>query len=202
MLKYISVDPRIRIKPADLLESPVVIRVNRFNEESAEKFSENLSKAHETGQPIVPIVIDSYGGHVYSLLSMITEVQNSKIPVATVIESKAFSCGSILFSCGSEGYRYCAPNATLMIHEVGGDSFGKVEDLKVDAEEADRLNSLLFKVLAKNCGKPEDFFLDLIHEKGHTDYFLTAKEAKKLNLANHLRVPEFRINVTVDIKLH
>jgi ATP-dependent Clp protease protease subunit len=161
MIKYLNVDPRIKVKATDLLLEPVVVRVNKFNEESVEKFVEGMAKAHETGQEIIPVIVDSYGGQVYSLLSMISEIQSSKLPVATIVESKAMSAGAILFSFGTEGHRYCAPNATLMIHEVSSFQFGKVEELKVDAEETDRLNTLIFKLMAKNCGKDDDYFLNL-----------------------------------------
>jgi ATP-dependent Clp protease protease subunit len=198
MIKYHNVDKRIKVKLADLVDEPVVIRVNKFNEESSEKFAEQMSKAHETGQTIIPVVIDSYGGQVYSLLSMIADIQSAKLPVATIIESKAMSAGAILFSFGTDGHRYMAPNATLMIHEVSSFSFGKVEDLKVDAEETDRLNDLIFKLMAKNCGKPPEYFLDIIHQIGHTDWFLVPKEAKKHNLVNHIKVPEMKVTISVD----
>jgi len=199
MKKFTTVDPRIKVKIPDLLESPVVVRVNKFNEEAAEKFAENMGKAHETGQDIIPVIIDSYGGEVYSLMSMVSEVQNSSLPVAMICESKAMSAGSILFTFGTEGYRYMAPHGTLMIHEVSSFQYGKVEDLKVDAEEADRLNDLIFKLMAKNCGKDENYFLDIIHEKGHTDWYLTPKEAKKHNLVNHIKVPEMHVDVKVEM---
>ena len=32
--------------------------------------------------------------------------QNCKVKVATVVESKAMSCGAVLFTCGAEGHRY------------------------------------------------------------------------------------------------
>lgn len=199
MKKYLTVDPRIKTKTCDLLEPPVVVRVNKFNEEAVDKFSESIAKAHETGQEIIPVIIDSFGGCVYSLLSMISEVQNSSLPVAMICESKAMSAGAILFTFGTEGHRYLAPHATMMIHEVSSFAYGKVEDIKVDAEEADRLNDLIFRLMAKNCGKADDYFLDIIHEKGHTDWYLTPKEAKKHNLVNHIKVPEMHIDVGVSI---
>lgn len=199
MKKFTIVDSRIKVKLADLMEPPVVIRVNKFNEEAVDKFAESMSKAHETGQNIIPVIIDSYGGDVYSLLSMISEVQNSNLPVAMICESKAMSAGAILFTFGTEGHRYMAPHGTLMIHEVSSFQFGKVEDLKVDAEEADRLNNLIFKLMAKNCGKDDDYFLDIIHEKGHTDWYLTPKEAKKYNLVNCIKIPEMKVDVKVDV---
>ncbi len=201
MIKYMNVDPKIKLagKREELIEPPVVIRLSKFNEEGVKEFSESFSKAHETGQPVIPIVVDSYGGQVYSLLSIISEIQSSKLPVATICESKAMSAGAILFSFGTEGHRYMAPNATLMIHEVSSFSFGKVEEIKADSHETDRLNTLIFRLMAKAVGKEENYFLDIVHHKGHADWYLTAKEAKKHNLANHIRVPEFKVDVKVDM---
>ncbi len=50
------------IGEVELRKQPVVIRVNKFDEESAKKFSDAMSEAQNTGQPIVPVIIDSYGG--------------------------------------------------------------------------------------------------------------------------------------------
>ena len=44
-------------------------------------------------------------------------------------------------------------------------------------------------------------FLDIVHQKGHADWYLEADEAKKHNLANQIRVPKFDISIGVDIKL-
>lgn len=199
MLKRIEIDHRIKVKNiTDLIEQPIIIRLKKFNEESTDKFSEDLSKAHETGQPVIPIVVDSYGGQVYTLLGMISEIQNCKIPVATICESKAMSAGAILFGLGNHGMRFMAPHATLMLHEVSSFHFGKVEDLKADADETDRLNSYIFELLANNCGKSQEYFLDKIHEKGHADWYLTAKEAKKHGLCNHVKLPSLNVKVTVN----
>ncbi len=93
------------IKTVELRSSPVVIRVNKFDEKSAKDFAEKIASAHNTGQSVIPVIIDSYGGQVYSLMSMIASIKNSELPVATIVEGKAMSCGVILFSCGTEGYR-------------------------------------------------------------------------------------------------
>ncbi len=189
------------IKEIELRKSPVIVRVNKFNEESAKKFAQQMAQAHNTGQKVIPVVIDSYGGQVYSLMSMIGAIKNADIPVATIIEGKAMSCGAILFSFGEEGMRYMDSHATLMIHDVSSSEYGKVEEIKASADETERLNQIVYKMMAKNCGHEESYFLDLVHEKGHADWFLDAKEAKKHGLANHLRMPTIYINVDVDIKM-
>ena len=176
---------------------PIVIRVRKFDESAAKEFSAAVSKAQNTGQPILPVIIDSYGGQVYSLMSMISDIHASRIPVATIVQGKAMSCGALLFSFGKEGMRYMDPDATLMIHDVSSMSIGKVEDVKADAEETERLNQKVYKMMAKNCGHHENYFLDIIHEKSHADWFLEADECLKHNLANHLHIPTLKIEARV-----
>lgn len=186
-------------EPKLIDDLPIVIRVNKFDEASAKTFSVLMRKAQNTGQPVVPVIIDSYGGQVYSLMSMISDVQHSKIPVATIVQGKAMSCGAILFSFGAPGKRYMDQNATVMIHDVSSMDRGKVEEIKASAEETERLNKKIYHMMAENCGQHEDYFLEIVHEKGHADWFLDAKECKKHKLANHLRVPDLKIEATVRI---
>ena len=188
-----------KIKEIELRKQPVIIRVNKFDEESASKFAMEVAAAHNTGQKVIPVVIDSYGGQVYGLMSMISAIKHAELPVATIVEGKAMSCGAILFSCGTEGYRFMDPDATLMIHDVSSMDMGKVEELKAGAAEADRLNDKIYKMMAQNCGKKDDYFLKIVDKKKHADWFLDAVEAKKHNLVNHLRVPKMNINVNVEI---
>jgi ATP-dependent Clp protease protease subunit len=176
---------------------PTVIRVRKFDEASAKEFSELMTKAQNTGQPVVPVIIDSYGGQVYSLMSMISDIQHSRIPVATIVQGKAMSCGAILFSFGAEGKRYMDPNATVMIHDVSSMGWGKVEELKADAAETERLNQIVYRMMAQNCGHHDEYFLDIVHDKGHADWYLDANECKKHKIANHLHVPELKIETKV-----
>ena len=189
------------IKELELHNNPVTIRVNKFTEDSAAEFQRKMAMAHNTGQDIIPVIIDSYGGQVYSLMAMISAIKNSELPVATIVEGKAMSCGALLFSFGTEGHRYMDPYATVMIHDVSAGAIGKIEELKANSEEANRLNEQVFKMMAQNIGKSDKYFLKRIHEKGHADWYLTPQECKKINLANHLRVPVLNIKINVEMEL-
>ena len=189
------------IKTLELKVQPIIIVVNDFNEESANEFSEAVSLAHNTGQKVIPVIIDSYGGEAYSLLSMISCIKSSNVPVATIVKGKAMSCGAILASFGEDGLRFMDKDSVMMIHDVASAAFGKVEELKTNAREADRLNKKLYTMMARNCGKPDDYFLKLIHDKGHADWFLEAEEAKEHNIVQQLRIPQLKGKVSVDIEL-
>ena len=77
MKRLIKCDPRIIQKKNELLEPPVIVRVNEFTESSAKTFAEDMQRAHEAGQPIIPVVIDSYGGMVDSLIAMVSEIESA-----------------------------------------------------------------------------------------------------------------------------
>ena len=187
------------LKEVELRKAPVIVRVNKFDETSAKDFHNHMAQAHNTGQKVIPVVIDSYGGEVYSLMSMISAIRHSELPVATIIEGKAMSCGAILFSFGEEGMRFMDPNATVMIHDVSSGHLGKVEEVKASAAETERLNKIVYKMMAQNCGKKDDYFIKLVDKKKHADWFLDANECKKHGLANQLRIPKLHITVNVNI---
>ena len=187
------------IKEIELRKNPIIVRVNKFDEDAAKKFDQEIAQAHNTGQKIIPVVIDSYGGQVYSLMSMISAIKHAELPVATIVEGKAMSCGAILFSFGTQGYRFMDPDATLMIHDVSSMDMGKVEELKAGAQEADRLNKIVYTMMAQNCGKADDYFMKIVDKKKHADWFLDSKQSKRHGMANHLRVPSLRISVDVNI---
>lgn len=198
MLWKLNIDNQV--KEVELRHNPVIIRVNKFDEESAKEFATQVSLAHNTGQNVIPIVIDSYGGQVYSLMSMIAAIKNAELPVATIIEGKAMSCGAVLFTFGEEGMRFMDKDATLMIHDVSSAQWGKVEEIKASAAETERLNKKIYTMMARNCGHEDNFFLDSVHERGRADWYLTAQEAKKLKIANQIRVPKLTVSVGVDFK--
>jgi len=198
MLWKLNIDKQI--KEFELRHTPIIIRVNKFDEDSAKEFSAKISLAHNTGQKVIPVIIDSYGGQVYALMSMIAAIKASELPIATIIEGKAMSCGAILFTFGDEGHRYMDPDATLMIHDVSSGMWGKVEEIKASAAEVERLNTKVYSMMARNCGHEDEFFLNEVHKRGRADWYLDAKEAKKFKIANHLRLPKLEINVDVNFK--
>ena len=187
------------IKEVELRKNPVIITVNKFDEKSAKDFQAQIAQAHNTGQKVIPVIIDSYGGQVYSLMSMISAIKHAELPIATIVEGKAMSCGAVLLTFGEEGMRFADPNATIMIHDVSSGGHGKIEELKADVKEAERLDEKIFTMMARNCGKKDDYFKKKVFTKKHADWFMDAEEAKKHGMVNHLRVPKINISVSVDV---
>ena len=194
-----NIDSNIKIKKIeDLCDLPIYVHVNKFDDAAVKIFEKEVQYAENHNQAEIPILIDSFGGQVYSLLAMVDILKHVKKPIATVVVGKAMSCGAVLFSCGADQRRFVAPNATIMIHDVSSGTYGKVEDMKVDVAEADRLNKLVYNLMAKNCGHNSNYFLDIVHDKGHADWYLTADDAIFHKLANKIHVPRFNVKVSLE----
>lgn len=181
----------------DKVRRAVVVRVNEFDELAIAKFADDMSAAHETGQTVIPILIDSYGGDPYTVLGMIAVIERARLPVVTVVESKAMSAGAFLFTFGAE--RYMATDATLMFHGVSQFTVDekKSSELRTDANETARLQDLLFTRTAQAIGKPKDFFVKLFDDNKHVDMYMNAREAKRQNIATQIAVPSFETTIAV-----
>ena len=92
------------------------------------------------------------------------------------------------------------PDACLMIHDVGSFTRGKIEDMKVDIKTTDDMNQRMYKRLSKRLGHKPEYIGDLIKENHHIDWYLTAKDAKKHNITNHLKVPSFEAEISLSYK--
>ncbi len=198
MHSIVRLDPIIKTKHSDLHVEPHIVRLLKsFNNETTEEFQEDFEKALNRNKNIIPVFIDSYGGDVYSLMQLISILKTCPLPIATICSGKAMSCGAMLFMFGTTGFRFMSEESTLMIHDVSSFTFGKTEEIKADSKEVDRLNQLIFKMAAKQIGKKEDFFLDMLDKRKHAEIYLTAKECKKLGICDHIGLPHMLTEVKV-----
>lgn len=180
----------------DILDKPAWVVVNNFSEEGQAKLLEDAHKVLRYNKTFLPVLIDSFGGEVYNALGMYDILRNFDCDVITVVIGKAMSAGTILFCAGD--YRYISENSTIMIHQVSSIGWGKEEEFRNESEEVTRLNDILFKLLDKRTKQKRGYWKKVLKENEFTDIFLTAKEAREMNLATHIGLPE--INTHIDIK--
>lgn len=169
------------------------VYVTRFDDEAVKDFYINVRKLEsDPCVKIIPIMINSYGGAVYSLLAMLDILSSTTKPVCTVAMGKAMSCGSVLLAAGTHGYRYIGENAHVMIHEVSSYSMGKTTEVKEDVKNTEKLNDILLTKLAELCNKKDKkFFHKEIKKRINLDWFLNGKECKKLGLVDIVGMPRF-----------
>lgn len=164
------------------------IVVNKFTEESAKAFRDKVLRRSSI-DPNMPVIIyvDSYGGNVDALNTMISTMHQIPNPTVTVCIGKAMSCGAILLAAGD--YRFCDPMARVLIHEVTAGSINPINDMENDVKECRRLNNQMMNFLAKRCNKTYKQIKDMMHAQDSRDINLTAKEALDFGIVDHIGTP-------------
>lgn len=170
------------------------IIVNKFTEDSAKDFREKvLSRSDiDHNMPIV-IYIDSYGGYLDSLNSMLETIEQVPNPIVTVCIGKAMSAGAALLAAGN--HRFCGRKSRVMVHQGSSGAGGPIESLQNDVDESKRINNQMMTMIAKRCGKTLKQFKDEMKSKLHRnddearDMYLDAKDALDMGIVDYIGLP-------------
>lgn len=184
----------------EIMDQDGPIWVNDFTENNARAFVKQLEYQSAQG-PDCPIIIyiDSKGGEVYALLTMIAAMEQVPNQLVTVALGKAMSAGAILLAHGD--IRYASEHAAIMIHEVSAGTVGHIDDLNVQHTNISQLNEKIMKMLAKTCkikgGAPA---LKKTLAKAR-DLYLTADEAVKFGIVDHIGIPSIQRTISIQYSL-
>lgn len=176
---------------------PRIVRLNGFTERHVRRFEREIQAACGTGQPVIPIVIDSYGGDEYGMLAVVDTINALKenTPVATIVHGKAMSAGALVAASGTPGLRYIAPHAVLMVHDGTTGAHGLPGNVKASAIEADRITKLYYVLLARSAKKKDGYFADIVHRAGHVDVYFDAAASMKHGLVDEIGIPTLRMTI-------
>tara|TARA_R110000803_G_scaffold342_1_gene1223 strand:- start:3451 stop:4176 length:726 start_codon:yes stop_codon:yes gene_type:complete len=100
----------------------------------------------------ITIHIDTPGGSVKSGLGIVDVMDYVKCDIKTINTGMAASMGSVLLGAGTKGKRSSLRFSKTMIHQVSHGSSGNVQETRINQLEAEKINYVLFKLLAKYSG--------------------------------------------------
>jgi ATP-dependent Clp protease protease subunit len=130
----------------------------------------------------ISMYINSPGGVVTAGLAIYDTMQYIKPKIATICIGQAASMGALLLTAGSKGKRYALPNARMMIHQPLGGFQGQASDIEIHAQEIIDLKKRLNKIMSDHTSQK----VTTIAKDTDRDNFLTAEEAKKYGLIDHV----------------
>ena len=170
-----------------------------INEETAGAFEKELNEVLATGQPLIPIIITSFGGSIYSMQRMVGAINRAKAraKIATICHGQCMSAGAMLLMYGTEGLRFADAGSTILLHDISSSTEGKIPDMREDVTQLEALTERLFAVAARQTGHKPDYFLEMLERANHKDIYLTPQQAKAHNIVNHVGWPDFRVQVDV-----
>lgn len=126
--------------------------------------------------------INSPGGLVTAGLAIYDIMQYVTCDVVTLCLGQAASMGALLLAAGTKGKRAALPSARMMIHQPLGGAQGQASDVQTQANELLRIKAITTEILRRHTGQPED----VIRQDTDRDFFLSAVEAQKYGLIDHV----------------
>jgi ATP-dependent Clp protease protease subunit len=180
------------------------IYVSEFDDHAAQEFYARFLEIEENpNMPIIPVIINSYGGEISGLNLMRDLIKTSDKPTATIILGKAMSAGAALAVCGHKGLRFCSPNSLIMIHEASGGMIGKSAEIESHANMLKFLNKQFLDNIALDIGISRAKLDKIAYSDRNADKYITAQEAKALKIVDEIGVPRFKRvgpQIHVDLK--
>lgn len=135
---------------------------------------------------VLTLLINSPGGSVRDGLAIYDTINALDCKVRTICVGLAASMGAFLLSSGSRGLRMALPSSEILIHQPLGGAQGQASDIIIAARHIERTRNTLNGILARNTGKT----VERIAEDTDRDYTMTAEEALRYGLIDHVLVPE------------
>lgn len=130
----------------------------------------------------INMYINSPGGSVMNGLGIYDVMNYISCDVATMNLGMCASMGSVLLSSGTKGKRSSLIYSRVMTHQVSSGNQGVIEDTRISQIESEKYNYILFRILAKNCGKTFDEMLD----SSRRDKWFNSQEALNFGLIDEV----------------
>ena len=121
----------------------------------------------------ITMYINSPGGSITAMWSIIDTMNLVKPDVSTVCVGMAASAASVILAAGAKGKRYILPHAEVMIHQPLGGAQGQASDIEITAKHILKTKDILQKYMSELTGQP----VKKIEKDMDRDFFMDAQEA-------------------------
>ena len=130
----------------------------------------------------ISLYINTYGGSVYDGFGLINIIKASTTPIYTYVVGEAMSMGLPILVSGARRFAY--KYSTIMYHEMSTLMWDKLESIKQDLKEGERLQVILDSIILNNTQILKEK-LDNIKER-KIDWYISAEEALKLGIIDEI----------------
>ena len=146
------------------LKKKVIFIDGVIDDEIANALSAQLIACRTQAEKEVELFINSPGGSVRALFTMLDAIDMAKkdnFTVKTTCVGLAASAAAILLMSGSAGHRSATKRSTVMLHDISSGAGGTYKDMEIALQETNRLREELVTCIKDNTKiKNIDDFMD------------------------------------------
>lgn len=148
---------------------------------SAQFIIQQLLSLDRDSNDEITMFINSGGGYVSSMFSIIDTMNIVKSPIRTVVMGIAASAAAAIAACGDT--RLITQNSQYMLHEVSSMTYGSMSSMAEDMQQSLNQQNKMISILAAKTKQNPDTIKNTITK---TDKFFSATEAVNFGLADKI----------------
>jgi ATP-dependent Clp protease protease subunit len=107
----------------------------------------------ESPEQPINLYLNSSGGSIPATLAIYDAMQYIRCPVETTCVGQAAATAAVLLAGGAPGRRQILPHGRVVIHAPAAEGRGAIPDLVLEADEVERVRTLLEEILAEHTGR-------------------------------------------------
>ncbi len=130
----------------------------------------------------VQLYINSPGGQIPAMLAIYDAMQFIRPAVHTICVGQAASTAAVLLAGGARGHRAILPHGRVVVHAPAAQGRGTVPDLILEAQEIERVRTMLEQILAEHTGRSRE----QVREDTQRDLVLTAQGALDYGIVDEI----------------
>lgn len=166
-----------------LLEERIIMLTDPFEDTMASLIvSQLLFLQSEDPNKDITLYINSPGGSVTSMWSIVDTMNLIKPDVSTICVGIAASAASVVLAAGAPGKRFILPNAQVMIHQPLGGAQGQATDVEIRVKELLKTKKKITDFYVERTGQAREKIAADIER----DFFLDAEEAVAYGLVDKI----------------
>jgi ATP-dependent Clp protease protease subunit len=174
--------PKKSSKPSGRILSLGDIDSDSVNELIEVIYDINEEDEKKTQKEPIKLIINSFGGELYSGLALVDIIDNSLTPIHTICHGAAMSMALIVFAAGH--HRLASKYATFMYHEASYGTDGKVMHHKQELKETERTDKICDDYLISKTKFTAKQLNDIKDKR--SEWYFDVKVAHKYGLVDEI----------------
>ena len=140
----------------------------------------NTARTYKTIPANIYLYINSYGGNIFSGYAAMDIIEQSEVPIITIVNGVCASAATLLSIVGKE--RMITRNSYMMIHQISAFMWGKYEAFKDKMKNLDAFMNRIKTIYKKHTVIPSDVLDGILTH----DLFFDAEQCLEYKLVDKI----------------
>jgi len=168
--------------PERMLKSRTILLSKGVDDKMVESVTTQLTLMESESTDPIKVFINSPGGSADSGFAIYDLFRFVDSPIVTICSGICASAAILIFLGGEKGKRYSLEHSRFLLHQPSTAAQGTASDLQITATQIIKLRQAYNEIVGAEINRdPAE-----ITENSARDFWLTAKEAKKYGLVDHV----------------